>query len=275
MTCTAVPSASTDVVRKLELDSYSPTVAIHIADTTDSSSVATGALIVDGGAAFAKSMFIGGELNMYAPLMSSHNIRLGYNGTQRGGIRYVAGTPATIIFDIIDGADPEDEYIPLRLNKTTVQALATTASTSSSTGALVVSGGIGCQGALNAGGAIVSSNIPVEYAISGTWIGAMNNVERTVYAQKVNNVITLYTKLRFSGTTIADAQATFTGTLPVGYRPQDDTSRLIIIAKNGTDSFGSISVGASGGIVCTDAGNADFVTGTPLTVYAFSVSFSI
>lgn len=73
MTCSTAPTLDTDIVRKVDLTSYSPTGAIHITDTTDSTSTSTGALIVDGGIGIAKNTYIGGYLYTNGAIRSANS----------------------------------------------------------------------------------------------------------------------------------------------------------------------------------------------------------
>lgn len=50
--------------RVADLEDGSQSFAEHITDTTESTSTSTGALIVDGGAAIAKSLFLGSAINI-------------------------------------------------------------------------------------------------------------------------------------------------------------------------------------------------------------------
>ena len=375
MSCATAPVAATDVVRKQELDAWAPTGALHIADTTDSTSVATGALIVDGGAGFAKSMFIGAELNMYSALLSSHTIRLGINARKTCQVRTIESDGLVMVFDIIDGPNVEDEYSPLILHKSFVNVTMATASTSTSSGSLVTAGGIGCQGAMHvagritapditcstvpvadtdvirkidldtwgdaihitntaataltvvggmqitgnstlagvvsctadvastttgtgslivtggagfsgalnvgttvtAGGVLTSSNIPAEYTLSGgNWSSAFPNVARLVYAQKMNNVITIYLKLDLDATTVAEGAAVYSVALPVGYRPQGNVVRSILIDNGASTLTTGILLVTTGGVIqITNSTNGNFADATVVKVYAFSISFSV
>ena len=129
---------------------------ITITTTTNSTSTTTGALIVAGGAAIGGDLVIGGNVAIEGSI-------IGFGGNliaERGSNVTVldTGTIHQITIDI--------NYAPLALfNETTatfyksIDILSTETSTSTTTGALTVSGGVGIRGDLYVAGNVNAPNL--------------------------------------------------------------------------------------------------------------------
>jgi hypothetical protein len=124
------------------------TNTLKVASTTASTSTTTGALQVAGGIGVAQDINAGGKVAIGASLAIGPNTASGVHGdTVNIAIRTYAD-PAKIYFQSASGASTFGDWDSTRLS-----IALNTASTSSTSGALVVAGGVGIGGGLNVGGA--------------------------------------------------------------------------------------------------------------------------
>lgn len=114
--------------------------SLTVENTTDSSSTTTGALVVSGGLGLAKKLYVGGN----AIYMTGAGDQAIYTNSTQTLFLGVQGV-GVIKINGADGA--VSTAFPVTISNAT-------ASTSTTTGALVVSGGVGVAGAVYAGGAI-------------------------------------------------------------------------------------------------------------------------
>jgi hypothetical protein len=132
---------------------------LNLAYSTNSTSVGTGSFITSGGAGVALDMYIGGTLNVGANVSITGTIT---SGTWNGGVIGVAygGTGSTslttnaVLLGNGTGAIQSSvmTYTASTLGVLNVNITGTTASTSTSTGALKVAGGVGVAGNIYAAG---------------------------------------------------------------------------------------------------------------------------
>jgi enhancing lycopene biosynthesis protein 2 len=99
---------------------------VNVTSTTDSASITTGALVVSGGAGFSKNLYVGGQIAVSTITSISGNITIDPNGVSD----VVFGTGAQVKINDVTG------------------------STTTATGALVVSGGLGVAQNLYVGGEV-------------------------------------------------------------------------------------------------------------------------
>ena len=119
---------------------FSTATQVYVLDTATSTSTVTGALVVSGGIGVGKNVYVGGTLAVNSLTTTP------------------AGSNANLIID-------PDGYADVYFSTATqVYVLDTATSTSTVTGALVVSGGVGIGQNLNVGGNITATNIYV-----GVW----------------------------------------------------------------------------------------------------------
>jgi hypothetical protein len=149
-----------------------------ISSTTASSSTSTGALVVAGGGAFAGKVYFGSTLTAAVNSGSTLNLDLTDTAASRTVAMFRVNTSATAhtsapLFDVISAASTSsDKMVRVRANSVDVWTMAAdgtgtwsgpqsftnaTASSSTSTGALVVSGGVGVAKDVRAAQAILSS----------------------------------------------------------------------------------------------------------------------
>jgi hypothetical protein len=176
---------------------------VSIPDTTASTTTSTGALVVgngtSGGLGVGGAIWGGGKvhvgsagyadggakLNVYATPSDAgylYGIRLSDNSTATLalGLQTPTGTTSSFIHSNIALGFGTVGVAALNINTSQqVQVLATTASSSTTTGALVVSGGVGVAGAIYAGGDVVSTGsgaqeIVCESTTAGNYAGVIS-----------------------------------------------------------------------------------------------------
>jgi hypothetical protein len=148
---------------------------ITATNTTTSTSVQTGALVVAGGAGFAGDVWIGGTLNV--PYVgTATNLR---NGTA-GQVPYQTTASQTSFF----GPGTAGEVLvsngtlgPRYQNTLTLTSI--NSATSTQTGALIVAGGVGVGGNLYVGGEIVAQKLTIEYTTVTTTLVQTDDVIKT------------------------------------------------------------------------------------------------
>lgn len=124
-------------------------------NTAQSTSISTGAIIVSGGIGISKNAFVGGILDVAAGsnvasyvgsvrVVTSQN---GANWIQTGDVNRTTDNFTPLKFSPLNNTNSI-----LSINATNVKVDVTTSSTSTTTGALVVNGGIGVTGAAFIGG---------------------------------------------------------------------------------------------------------------------------
>lgn len=192
--------------------------AVRLTSTTASTSVASGALVVGGGMGLAGDQYIGGSIRFAgAAVVSAGGIDQDVTLTPTG-----AGTVATSSGITAGGR---------------ISTSATTTSTSTATGALVVSGGFGLAGTQTIGGALNFTNTGV--------IGAGGPI--SISAGGINQDITLTPS--GNGRVILAGPATYSGT-------QSYNAALNL-------SGGGAIAGSSGSLSLTASGTNQNITLTP------------
>jgi hypothetical protein len=165
--------------------SLSASGALHITNATDSTGVGTGALIVDGGASIARDLYVGGTiytanltsinsttLDVLDPLLYltsnttyPYNYDIGFYSHFVGGSAnlyqhtgVVRNNADASWYFFSNAPEPLGSHIDLTNTAVILDSIVagglsltnSTPSTSTTTGALIVTGGVGIQGALNA-----------------------------------------------------------------------------------------------------------------------------
>jgi len=227
--------------------------ALTVSSTTASTTTSTGALVVgngtSGGLGVGGSAFIGGALNMYGEDFNIHNV--GY------GSWTLRNTAGSAVFDIRNGAGSWLTFpnlagtVEFKTLATTVKVAATTASTSTSSGALVVSGGVGVAKELYVGSA-TDSNTNTTGAVvvtGGLGIGGNLNMGGRLF---INNTTAANGALSASGI-IADFGADGTlGGLKFnvkGFPSATAGSRYIQLTAADTLDFRELRINDLGGNV--------------------------
>jgi hypothetical protein len=211
---------------------------LNVLNTTVSTSTDSGALVVSGGLGVANQIHCGNMVKLY-------------NGAHGGEITLNSSG----IFEINAGGN-------------TTKILDATVSTSTDSGALVVSGGVGVAKDLYVGGTI--NNGSSSTSVNFTGPVTLNNT-LTIY--KIGNLVTI----SFPETTNTSTSSTyFTGStvIPSGYRPNKTIRRIIFVTDNNTEIVGSCTIDTSGNVYVY-CGSADNFTNSSTVGFSIDVSYTI
>lgn len=226
---------------------------VLITNTTESSSVNTGSLLVSGGAAFAKSLSIGGSVTIGGNLSvtgaiafsSSVTIQTPVNSTDAANKLYVDGIS---YLSVGVGLSKTGSTISVTSSQPTITSLSTlttltvsgstsitsaVASVSPTTGALKITGGLGIGGVINSGNTTDSTSATTGSIVTAGGIGS----NKTIWAATLTTNGALRMKGSTSGTTsIVTSQTTvdYTLTLPPA---APATTSFLSVAPNGVSSF--------------------------------------
>ena len=135
---------------------------VKIQDTTAASSTATGALVVSGGLGVAEDVYVGGQIAVSTITSISGNITIDPNG----------------VSDVVFGTGAQ-----VKINDTT-------GATTTATGALVVSGGVGVGGDLYIGGEIVAQKLTIQLTTITTTMVQTDDIIKTVNTTAATNTTT-------------------------------------------------------------------------------------
>jgi hypothetical protein len=253
---------------------------ISTLSTTQSISVTTGALIVDGGVGIAKDLRIGGiivsgnhtiydldsTINDTESLIISSNAQdVSGSKTASDGIIFKGaanvtsasikfhhnqgyGNSADLSLSTTDGVGVNTERIRID-NNGKVNIKANTASTTTTTGALVVDGGTGIAGNLNIGGTIFSRNT--------------NGWATTTCSATVTTLTSISNRYQFfTGTTTQSVLLPVTSTLSTGQMweiKNNTTNAVITVNSSGSDLVQTVTPGMKGKFTCIGTTSTDAI----------------
>ena len=157
-------------------------------DNSTSTNTTTGALVVTGGLGIGGAVNIGGVLSVTGNITGTLATASQPNITTLGGVTSIGASNTTTITGILQTTAQTNITSVGTLTGLTssgvVSITNTTASSSTSTGALIVSGGVGISGALNVGNTLsVSGNIntPLSIASATKTIGGVYSVDGLIW----------------------------------------------------------------------------------------------
>jgi hypothetical protein len=254
----------------------------HLYGTTDSTSTSTGTLIVDGGAAIAKNLYVGSVLtvtnssavsvttaNFLSPSLASSNFQ-----EINFGVATTANNCGILIFNNAGGSGSSLNHMDfgmfsnpvcLSIYPTSVSIPISTASTSTTSGALQVTGGVGIQGKTFIGdelSLVLTSTTPFVITNSATtntvFLTSYNsslttsNTIATVFGKSISNAAILayaYTSATESNNYVYIGLNTGTGDLSIDYfgniqssSTTDATSASGTLGNGGIASTGGLSI---------------------------------
>lgn len=190
---------------------------ILVSGTTASTSTSSGALVVSGGVGVAGAGYFGSTVDVSGSgaiglkfTTSNNDAQVRLISTAAGGRSYSIGSGANAagagngfyIYDETGGATA----LLIDSNRQ-VQVKATTASSSTTTGALVVSGGVGVAGAIYAGGNIVNTT-GTDFSSVATSLAAIHTVSSAPRLTLIRSSSSANNKL-FDIINNSDGQVTF------------------------------------------------------------------
>jgi len=276
-----------------------------ITDTTASTSSTTGALSVAGGLGVAGSIF-GNALIITGGTTASNDLILrstsnatkgrvlvdedeNATSTTTGSLVVVGGFGLGQDFHIggnilghgfttMTGGDGAGEDLTLRSTTNATKGYVyldeSTPTTSTTTGALRINGGIGLGGGIYAGGEILYSNVIISDTsnTSGAFVASV-----TVKYFRIGNSVTLEIPDILVAATSASI-LTLGLTFPVGYRPSspNNSNHVVRVRDNTVNQFGLLQVTTGGAINIYADATASTFAGTGSTgIFATSVTFTI
>ena len=185
---------------------------MSIAATTASTSITSGALVVSGGVGVGGALYANGiatasgtNINIggnYLYVGATSNFYLRATGSDNGLIRSAVFSIDTSADFQVRNAAGSSSYFKVDTTTNQTQVLSTTESTSSTTGALITSGGLGVAKNLNAGGNNASHTITGGDGGSGSTILSIRDASNT---QKV--IFQGNGQVQFAGTILANASS--------------------------------------------------------------------
>jgi hypothetical protein len=128
---------------------------VKVASTTQSLSTDTGALVVTGGLGVGGDVWIGGTIH-------GGNLS-GTAAASTTATNLIGGGPGQIPFQTASGVTGFSSNLTYNSSTGVLSVFNTTESTSTTTGALVISGGVGIGGNLYIAGEIVAQKLTIEY----------------------------------------------------------------------------------------------------------------
>jgi hypothetical protein len=149
------PSVSTGNINNMDIGQNSPAwgtfTNVHVVSTTSATVLGTGALVVNGGASIGGDLWLGGLL--HASISGGANQTSNIIGGSAGALVYQQASSSTSFIAIgpansvlvSNGSNP---LWSNTLTITNINVIGTDASTSTTTGALTVVGGVGVQGSI-------------------------------------------------------------------------------------------------------------------------------
>jgi hypothetical protein len=200
---------------------------------------------------YGKSVFNGGISSNGASSIISTNPRqltLGYDTTNN------------VLFDVSSSGDLTIDAYGNDINMAstdTVRVLNATASTSTSTGALIVSGGCGIAGNLNIGGELVLSG---EQIVDVAFTGPYTKIIPITF-RKINNKTAYFTFSSFSDTTVSASNFfnAIAGSIPEAFRPSASIYESIVIMDNSiVNQFATLLFNQYGEIKIFKLSSGDF-----------------
>jgi hypothetical protein len=223
--------------------------AVTYSSTTESTSTSTGSLVLAGGLGVAKNTYIGGILDIAS--VSSNTSFIGsvgiqssnssINYVQSGNVTRTGGSWQTLKFSPVGSTTSI-----MSINSTNVTVDTTTASTSTSTGSLVVSGGVGVNGAAFFGSTL---NVAGSTKLSGNvWLSG-NSLYLNSFSSSTDGLV--YSATASNGGpllfgNLGGALGTTSGTSLTALT-WDTTQSVQILGTNDTSSISTGTLVVSGG----------------------------
>lgn len=214
-----------DTSLRLVIDSFNvPAGCVDIRCSTHSTSSSTGALVVEGGFGLAEDANVGGSIHVTADVVATGGMTLG------GGL-LVNGT-SSLVGSVLSS----------------ITIASTQASTSPTTGALVLSsGGLGVTGDVNIGGSLNFSN--QFYNLTSGWATyAVADGTQIVRTKKTGNSVTVWAREATAPTTMVDTLAFINFAGGLAWNPMDRLDFFIPMSYDGVNIQVVLRLGTDGSI---------------------------
>ena len=226
--------------------------------TTGSSSTATGALQVVGGAGIG-SLYVEGTTTLNGASVLNGSLTMGTNNiVSVGSVTSTSNLITTLTDDssstttgalkVTGGAG-----IGRKLNIGGILSVYdTTQATSTTTGSMIISGGVGIAKDLIVGGDISSGSVSASKSFTGPC-----TLTDTLNCYKIGHVVVI----KFPNKTGTVAVATYfssTGAIASGFRPTETYRQPIFVTDNNAEIAGSITINTSGDISIYTGSSGNF-----------------
>lgn len=158
---------------------------IDILSTLSSTSTLTGALVVSGGVGVGGNLYVGGTINGTASSALAVNTIVSSSSTAHF-LTFVDSNNTTTTAESVYTTSS----VKITPSTGRLEVLSTASSTSTTTGALVVSGGVGIAGNLYIGGEIVAEKLTIQYTTVTTTLIQTDDVIRTSNTSSSTSTLT-------------------------------------------------------------------------------------
>lgn len=223
---------------------------VHVTSTTDSSNTATGALIVDGGVGIAKRLNVGDDISTLGSLILSQSNNGGTGFTLSGDQLYIRNDRNVNQFNI-----------PF-----------TTVASSTSTGALIVGGGVGIVGDLYVGGTIYGSISPITSSLSLV-LDSASCISGTLTGNLIKNGNFVTISINYFSATSTKESYFFTETL-LSYLPSQNYIVPIYIGNGSDEHVGELIIQSNGKLNFHNTpGTWNFSNASIISLYGFSYTY--
>jgi hypothetical protein len=247
--------------------------SLNLFGTVDSFAMDQGTLTVYGGTTIRKNLLVGSTtiLGNLVPLNLS---RLNVTINQSFGELFKLQASGNIAdFNInsdnsltVKLATNASHSINLSTTKLSVNH--TTATTSSSTGALTVAGGVGIAGSLHVNGDISSGSSSVSQSFTGPCV-----LTDMLNCYKIGRLVMIDFPYK-TGIVTSSTYFTASGVIPTAFRPTKNLRICVFVTDNNIEIVGSCTITTTGDIRVYTGSNGNFtVTGT--AGFSLNINYSV
>jgi hypothetical protein len=219
--------------------------SLKLLNTSNSTSISSGSLIIDGGMGVNGDIYAKGIIltNTTASVSTSTGVLIVNGGAGINGDIYAKGVVLTN----------------------------TTASVSTSTGALIVNGGAGFGGNINIGGTVTASNI-YNATVAASFTGPCTLAGNLLFSRNGNSITCKFPMS--SSTSTVGTVFTCAAIVPAGMRISEQAYIPIVVTDNSAQSFGSLWLYADGTMTIKVLVATNF-TGSGNAGFGFNVSWMV
>lgn len=247
--------------------------SLNLYGTDDSFVMDSGTLTVYGGTTIRKNLIVGATtiLGNLVPLnLSRLNVTI--NQTSGELLKLQASS------NIVDFNVETDSSLTVKIANNSTQTMnfsatklsihQTTHSTSTSTGALVVNGGVGIAGTLNVNGDISSGSS----SLSKTFNGPCTLTD-TFNCYKIGHLVMIDFPYK-TGTVTSSTYFSSSGIIPSGFRPTKNLRLTVFVTDNNKEIVGSCTITPTGDIYIYTGSSGNF-TMSGIAGFSLNINYSV